>query len=991
MFSGFGLYSSETDNHEGHNKIDSIYNLLDERAVFYSDFDSLMPYLNRMKEIAMLYEMPDKLLEVNYLFVRFLDHYNRISEAEKYLNRSFRIYESYRDTFVHFLDRDNHHISMLYKTAARHYHQTGNIERSQELIHKIININRSGDKIDSSFFFNMYITMAMNYRQTGLFDKSYNSYMLAANYLPENEDSILYHTLYHSHLGAFYCWLKDYEKARPFYIDVIHTIEKRRKISLWNQYLHKSYNILGGIIYKELNNKDSAMFYLNKSLQAGRNDPDIMQEVYFYYGDVFLHFLEYDSALLYYNKCFSIIKKNGLSDTYYRSKIIRKLALVNAKMHRYPEALKLINQGMRLLTDDPELIAEDEFCNPSFNRNLSGKSMVEMLTVKGDILSGWYNYSSNKDSGLLKHALKTYRLASEYLDLLRFSVETHDVKEFFAETGKELHENAMKALIQLYKHEKSAEVLKSAYYIIEKSKSRILYEAVRNAGIQDFRSVPDDVLKEENRLKASVSYLNEQLTDMKGRSDSKPDNIKKMEVELAGSRQEYTFFIDSLKMNYPEYYDLKYNTDIMALEEVQQKLVSPNTAVLDYFVSDSMMAVLAITRKNIVFSAIPAGDPAFDGFSDDLIALLKFMSAKNVFENEYNKMQYQSFLRSANALYQSLIMPVTDQLAGERINNLVIIPDGVLGYLPFELLIRYMPDNMETVDYQSPDYLLRDYTIRYENAISLMGEDKKTRDKPLRKYRHTYFGFAPVYPSSSHAYSRDEEDAGSNILRGGFEGLQYNKDEIDIFSGYFKGRQFAGNAASEHNFKLQCQGSGIIHLAAHAFVNHEKPEYSGIVFSDFSKADSLSPEDGILYVHEIYNLNINSELAILSACETGVGKLARGEGIISLARSFKYAGCGNIVMSLWKANDQTTSEIMRQFGKNLKRGMRKNKALQKAKLHYLDNSTKTHPFHWAAFVLIGNEKPLTRGIRSVRVIIPAVLILILLSLFTGFIINRKKK
>ena len=144
----------------------------------------------------------------------------------------------------------------------------------------------------------------------------------------------------------------------------------------------------------------------------------------------------------------------------------------------------------------------------------------------------------------------------------------------------------------------------------------------------------------------------------------------------------------------------------------------------------------------------------------------------------------------------------------------------------------------------------------------------------------------------------------------------------------------------------------------HAYANNENDDFSGLIFTQ--QPDTVR-EDGFLHANELYNLSLNSELAVLSACETGIGTLAPGEGIMSLGRAFKYAGCPNVTMSLWNADDQSTSQIMQRFFTHLHDGAAKDQALREAKLDYLGGarSARAHPYYWAAFVQVGDSAPLS--------------------------------
>ena len=148
----------------------------------------------------------------------------------------------------------------------------------------------------------------------------------------------------------------------------------------------------------------------------------------------------------------------------------------------------------------------------------------------------------------------------------------------------------------------------------------------------------------------------------------------------------------------------------------------------------------------------------------------------------------------------------------------------------------------------------------------------------------------------------------------------------------------------------------------HGFVNNDDPSFSAMIFTPDDSLKGLGYDhDGLLYLHELYNLPLIADLAVLSACETGGGKYTRGEGIVSLGKAFRYAGCENIVMSLWKVNDRTTAQLMQIFFRHLSVGMNKDEALRQAKLSFLSdpkNRHFTHPYYWSGFILSGDPLPL---------------------------------
>jgi CHAT domain-containing protein len=313
----------------------------------------------------------------------------------------------------------------------------------------------------------------------------------------------------------------------------------------------------------------------------------------------------------------------------------------------------------------------------------------------------------------------------------------------------------------------------------------------------------------------------------------------------------------------------------------------------------------------------------------------------------------EAFAELAYSLYTQLLAPVSSHLNQP---NLIIIPDGQLGYLPFHLLLT----GDEGTNYRDLPYLLRDYSIRYEYAASLLLQDW---DRP--KPKHTYAGFAPEYQGDELTYKRSAEDSlllsslyDEDLLREGLSPLQSNQEEVAFAAEALKGIHYEGSEALESSFKAVAPRSRVLHLAMHALTNDKDPIYSQLIFS--REPDTL--EDGKLHAYELYNMNLDADLAVLSACETGAGKVQSGEGVMSLSHAFKYAGCPNIVMSLWQAHDRSTSELVKTFFRQLQKGEGKADALRHASLSFLESADEryTHPFYWGGMVVVGDNEPIGR-------------------------------
>jgi CHAT domain-containing protein len=286
------------------------------------------------------------------------------------------------------------------------------------------------------------------------------------------------------------------------------------------------------------------------------------------------------------------------------------------------------------------------------------------------------------------------------------------------------------------------------------------------------------------------------------------------------------------------------------------------------------------------------------------------------------------------------------------VERLVIIPDGRLGYLPFQVLI----DNrqLEGVDdYRKLPYVINNYEVRYEYSSTLL-----LAEHTPKQQRGGFLGFAPQYGEGGGGISvrsAAEEDVlaedAAEVVR--LAPLKFTKTEVEEISRLFAGQSNTGELATETAFKTEAPKHNILHLAMHAHTSDKNPMYSRLIFQ---QGETAGGEDGMLHAYELYNMSLQADLVVLSACETGAGKLQNGEGIMSLSRAFKYAGCPNIVMSLWQADDASTKDIMVHFYRNLKKGMGKSEALRQANRQYLSQASpeKGHPFYWATFVLAGD-------------------------------------
>jgi CHAT domain-containing protein len=293
------------------------------------------------------------------------------------------------------------------------------------------------------------------------------------------------------------------------------------------------------------------------------------------------------------------------------------------------------------------------------------------------------------------------------------------------------------------------------------------------------------------------------------------------------------------------------------------------------------------------------------------------------------------YYEAAYGLHQAFVQPALTSLS-TTIERLIIIPDGILNYIPFETLLTAKPTFKQArYEFGKMPYLIKDFQISYGYSATLLLEGLK---KKKANHLKDFGGFAPKF-SNKIASRRGCDDA---VLGD----LPYGRKNLTTINDIMQGNLHFDDEATLEQFKTIASEYNILHLCTHACAEDDFKN-TRIYFSDQE-----------LLGFELYNLPIKAQLAVLSACETGIGEIKKGEGVMSLARAFMFSGCPSVVTSLWSVDDKSTSELMQYFYKNLKSGQGKDEALHQAKLNYLADKgiEASHPFYWAGFVQIGNSE-----------------------------------
>lgn len=576
--------------------------------------------------------------------------------------------------------------------------------------------------------------------------------------------------------------------------------------------------------------------------------------------------------------------------------------------------------------------------NPPF---MEVKHLVEKSAQYLDLLAQKANHyqafgRKNSSSEAITFALQTYLLAAQVVDTFRMGFSDAD-KRILANNTLPIYEGGIHAAYELFLQTASAEYLKIAFELAEKSKSILLLEGLQAENARLFAGIPQDLRSQEQALRQSLFEAKEQFRqEQSAGSEASSSDVHDQIILL---RTRYDSLLKEIEQLYPAYYDLKYDISPLALDEVQEQL-APTSLLLEYFMGEEHVFAFLISSDSISFIKLPVA-PTLTSEITELRQALNVDDPFHLTTTESQGAAEQRFLNyqeASSQLYQQLIGQHHPNLSS--FDHLLIIPDGTISFVPFSALIT-VPNPDKKADFRTCAYLLNQHAVSYAYSATLAL--KETSPSSLHA-QSRYGGFAPTYSTGQIAQSR------SDLMD-----IPMARKEVQEASHIFSGKAFLGEEASKGHFLNHAHEFQILHLAMHS-VYQEKEQESQLIFSQDS-----SVGDPILSMTELYSLRLPADLVVLSACNSGWGKIAKGEGVMSLARAFAFAGCRSQVFSLWKVDDFASSQMMLDFMASVEAGKPLNQAMQAAQLNYIrqaPSSPYAHPYFWATFDVIGQVDPI---------------------------------
>jgi CHAT domain-containing protein len=537
------------------------------------------------------------------------------------------------------------------------------------------------------------------------------------------------------------------------------------------------------------------------------------------------------------------------------------------------------------------------FINPgNFIGEFASYSLFDALDAKANCFAALH--AQQKDANYDKAALTTYDSAFALADYIKKSIDNDEARFFIADKVFDAYARAVDFLMSTNTDHSKKQMIHALEWI-SKSRATSLAISLKENTIKKFAGLPDSLLNKERNIKISISRLKAQL-------QSSTDSFKQKALLSAINTEELQLqSVNNSYKNYPEYYKQKFAADKVDVSHIQSNILDNQSAVLCYYKGAENIHAFVIRNDNITETEI-RNDTLLN---KNIYDFINFLSTANI-GTTFNKI-------GAKNLYNSLVNPLRKYLNG--ITSLIIIPDQEFINLPFEAF--QLPNNK---------YLVEDYSITYQFALPFL---QKTRTAFNQKEAIAFAPFAhknnnislPVLPAS-----------------------------VKEISGFNKASQFIYSSATKSNFMKVAASASTIHLATHAIADFDEPNNSYIAFYRQTSTD----DNYKIYAEELYNLQLQkTQLVFLSACETGTGKLSQSEGALSLSRAFAFAGCPDIITSLWKAEDRSTAYISQKFYYYSNKGYSHASALQRAKKDLLNDNAMSQfhtPQYWSNLILIGN-------------------------------------
>lgn len=713
-----------------------------------------------------------------------------------------------------------------------------------------------------------------------------------------------------------------------------------------------------------------------------------------------------------------------------------RMARCYSSLNDFPKALEYLQKNLTAVTGkSPNSIYET---STNFSKQAETLQIsLEILETKAETLFLQCQSKASTEAISLIASLAHYQICSQIINQLRQQYKATDSKLTLSQRAFHLYKKAIEVALVVAKYAENEPIYfkdtlqklaainpdkelqdflqslqneqtceKLAFRFVENCKGILLLEGFQGIEAKATAQIPLELLQKEKRLQAEITYLEKRISSLQSEMQQEENKaelqpiLRDLQSRAFDIRQIYLQLVEKLEGDYPDYFQLKYDSQTIEVADLQSSL-SESQVLVNYFVGEKKYYLFVATIDEFEVRVLEKPN-------DFEVTIQQFLQA-------IEEHHQGNFIKKGHQLYQWLIQPIADFLFDplgfeDELKQLVIVSHAELNYLPFEALLCSEPlpklvpaSQKSTVGkvcsessevYSHLDYLIRHCEISYQYSATLWYylQNRKDQNTPIvqgkdKNHENDFVGFAPVYTTRNKAQKQLAENYASWVTRsealrsdGTWVSLPYSKVEAENIAALFEAEGmntqiFLHDSANKANFVEAVGKSRFVLIASHGIVNDQQPKLSGLVFyPDFEKREVRSGKqdvineplranhqslitnhqhDCILSMEETYQLQLQADLVVLSSCESGIGELTKGEGMMAINRGFLYAGAKNVVFTLFKVLDKASSELTQNLFESILKGESYTAALRKAKLQLIQREG-IDPKSWSGFVLIGN-------------------------------------
>jgi len=764
------------------------------------------------------------------------------------------------------------------------------------------------------------------YQYGEYFGESIKYFNKALQILEEQEEQDTFQeAMLHFHIGKSYLSLKTYEKAFTCF-------EKAIAIDKTNHFIKADTHRLRGKAASERGAMAAANRHFDKALEAfseKRNyNEGYIINTYRWYIEHQLIVGDYEKALQHAKTALS----KGTRAFKNQPTTLFKLNLLLGKCYS-------------ALGDSTNAMLYFSKAN-AVNGGSNNWEFANLKQLKNEVALNlaYIDYYLKKEN--IEHALPILATADtllsntiQLIDYITTTYQEKSTKENFIEEYYKVFKKAIKVKYLLANITKEKKYLKTAFTLAEKSKNLILLETLNKVDALELAAIPDTIIKEEEALRINITYLENRRFEENQQTILEEAVIRNLNGRIFELKEQYQALLKRIEVSYPDYFKLKFKSSFLSIVDIQEQILSDEQTIIEYFLGEDLIYVFLIKKKDFKVLTLPKGDDLEAKINQFRTSIYTYRPASEAKQSKVN----DSLVLITNTLGFELYKTLFEPFQSELTKKIIIVADGALGYLPFEALIYQK--SAEANPFNQPNYLMTEYLISHAHSINWLSGLLK---REATEFEQNFIGLAPVFKPTS-------KENGIADFRLGLGPLKHNQEEIINIRNSIGGKVITGAAATRQAFLAFLKQGQILHLATHGKSNDEQGDYSYLAFAKSRE----SMEHQFLYVKDLFNLKIPADLVVLSACETGLGEIKRGEGIVGIGKGFSYAGAKSMVTTLWRVSDNSTANFMPLFYDNLKTGQAKDEALWNAKQQFIEKyRNAAHPFFWSGYVAYGNMTPI---------------------------------